>query len=129
FRRFVWLALIAGLLLVQPSTANDLPKLGDSTSGVISSEQEHRLGRAWLRQLRAQAPVIQDPMIHEYLYNLVYRLASNSDIQRPQLETVVISSPAINAFAVPGGIIGLNGGLLLNARSEDELAGVIAHEL
>lgn len=122
--------LLASLLFCSSvSVAEELPKLGDSTSAVVSPEQEFRLGRAWLRQLRAQVSIVQDPMIHEYLYNLVYRLAANSEIQRPQLETVVINSPEINAFAVPGGIIGLNGGLLLNARSEDELAGVIAHEL
>ncbi len=131
FRMIVWLLVLLASqgLAVAAAQAEELPKLGDSTSAVVSQEQEYRLGRAWLRQLRAQAPMVQDPIIHEYLYNLVYRLAANSEIQQPDLETVVINSPEINAFAVPGGVIGLNGGLLLNARSEDELAGVIAHEL
>lgn len=120
---------IGASLTPRNSLAEDLPKLGDAASAIISSDQEYRLGRAWLRQLRAQAPIIQDPMIHDYLYELVYRLASNSELQNPQLEMVVIQSPDINAFAVPGGVVGLNGGLMLNARSEDELAGVIAHEL
>ena len=119
------------LTILQPThaRANELPPLGDASSAVISTEQEYKIGRAWLRQLRAQAPVIQDPLIQDYLYELVYRLASNSELQNPQIEMVVIQSPDINAFAVPGGVLGMNGGLLLHARSEDELAGVIAHEL
>lgn len=56
-------------------------------------------------------------------------LASNSELTAPDLELVVLNSAQINAFAVPGGVIGLNAGLLLHARSEDELAAVIAHEL
>lgn len=130
-RILVWLSalIVSQLFWAAALQAEELPRLGDSTSSVVSPEQEYRLGRAWLRQLRAQAPIIQDPLIHEYFYDLVYRLAANSEIQRPELETIVLNSPDINAFAVPGGIIGLNGGLLLNARTEDELAGVIAHEL
>jgi len=130
-RALLWLILLhSGLVAANPVTETEtLPSLGDSVSAVISSEQERRIGRAWLRHLRAQAPVIQDPLIHDYLYELLYRLASNSELPEPDLEMVVIHSPDINAFAVPGGIIGLNGGLLLSARSEDELAGVIAHEL
>lgn len=130
-----WIRTILCVVLACSGTApalalaEELPKLGDASSAVISTEQEYKIGRAWLRQLRAQAPIIQDPLIHDYLYELVYRLASNSELQNPQLEMVVIHSPDINAFAVPGGILGMNGGLLLNARSEDELAGVIAHEL
>ena len=128
--------LTARLLIVSwlmgsplPTTASPLPDLGDASSSIVSPEQEYRLGRAWLRQLRAQAPIIHDPLIFDYLHNLVYRLASASDIEQPDIEMVVINSSVINAFAVPGGVMGLNGGLLLNARTEDEVAGVIAHEL
>ncbi|MDX1693690.1 MAG: M48 family metalloprotease [Ketobacteraceae bacterium] len=110
-------------------TGNELPTLGDRASGVVSPEQEYRLGRAWLRQLRAHVPTIEDPLIYDYLEHLLYLLASNSDLSSPNLQLVVINSPQINAFAVPGGVIGLNAGLLLHARAEDELAAVIAHEL
>ncbi|HAG96723.1 MAG TPA: peptidase M48, partial [Gammaproteobacteria bacterium] len=115
--------------LTLPSFAAPLPDLGDASSAIVSPDQEYRLGRAWLRQLRAQVPLIHDPLIYDYLYNLVYRLASASDIERPDIALVVINNAAINAFAVPGGVMGLNGGLLLNARTEDEVGGVIAHEL
>lgn len=108
---------------------SELPVLGDSISGVVSPEKEHRLGRAWLRVLKSQAPLVNDPLLINYVENLTYKLAYNSELERPELELVIIDSPAINAFAVPGGIIGINAGLFLNARSEDELSGVIAHEL
>ncbi len=111
------------------TASNTLPSLGDASSAIISPEQEYRLGRAWLRQLRSQAPVIHDPLVHNYLNTLVYHLASSSDLDQPNIELIVLNSPAINAFAAPGGVMGLNGGLLMNARTEDELAGVIAHEL
>ncbi len=124
-------ALLAGCLMssVSSTRAESLPSLGDASSAIVSPEQEYRLGRAWLRQLRSQAPLIQDPIIYDYLYSLVYRLAAASDISEPNIEMVVINSPEINAFAVPGGVVGFNGGLLISARSEDELSSVIAHEL
>lgn len=110
-------------------SSNPLPVLGDRASGIISPEQEQRLGRAWLRKLRAHVSTIEDPLIYDYLEHLLYLLASNSDLQSPNLSLVILNSPQINAFAVPGGVIGLNAGLLLHARAEDELAAVIAHEL
>lgn len=107
----------------------ELPVLGDSISGVVSPEKEHRLGRAWLRMLKSQAPLVSDPLLINYVENLAYKLAYNSELEQPDLELVIIDSPTINAFAVPGGIIGINAGLFFNAESEDELSGVIAHEL
>ncbi len=110
-------------------SSSGLPQLGDATSAIISPEKERSLGKAWLRQLRAQAPTIADPLLTSYMEHLVYLLASNSELTEPKIELVILNSSQINAFAVPGGIIGLNAGLLLYARSEDELAAVIAHEL
>lgn len=129
------IAILSYLLILTLGTTHSLastsglPQLGDSTSAIISPEKERTLGRAWLRQLRAQAPTIADPLLTSYLEHLVYLLASNSELKEPQIELVIVNSPQINAFAVPGGVIGLNAGLLLHARSEDELAAVIAHEL
>ena len=72
---------------------------------------------------------MHDPLVMSYLQSLTYRLASSSQLSNKQLSLVIINSPAINAFAVPGGIIGVNAGLFIHASSEGELAGVIAHEL
>ena len=117
-------------LLTGPVSANDdLPVLGDPTSALMSADQEYRLGRAWLRSLRGQTSIMNDPMVQEYVESLVYRLASYSDLKEPDLDIVVVNSRQINAFAVPGGVIGLNAGLFLNADSEDEVGGVVAHEI
>jgi len=111
------------------ASSSGLPQLGDNTSAIISPEKERLLGKAWLRQLRGQAPTISDPLLFNYLEHLLYLLASNSELSEPQVELVILNSSQINAFAVPGGIIGLNAGLLLHADTEDELAAVMAHEL
>jgi len=126
------LALLALLCLIAgagQAQQHNLPELGDPTVAIISAEQEYRLGRGWLRNLRGQTPIMEDPLVQEYVEHLVYRLASYSELNEPDLAIVVINSPAINAFAVPGGVIGLNAGLFLNAASEDEVASVVAHEI
>jgi predicted Zn-dependent protease len=125
-------ALVAVLCLgagLGQAQQQDLPELGDPTVAIISAEQEYRLGRGWLRDLRGQTPIMEDPLVQEYVEHLVYRLASFSELNEPDLAIVVINSAAINAFAVPGGVIGLNAGLFLNAASEDEVASVVAHEI
>lgn len=125
-------ALILSLVVVlaaPPGRAQDLPDLGDPAAALLSTDQEYRLGRSWLRSLRGKTPIMTDPLVQDYVESLVYRLASFSDLHEPNLSIVVINSHAINAFAVPGGVIGLNAGLFLNAGSMDEVASVVAHEI
>ncbi len=121
--------LTLACLIGQPTMANDLPSLGDSSSGIVSPEQEHQLGRAWLSLLRGQVPQLSDPLLKDYLERSVYRLAETSQLQDRRLEFVLLNSPQLNAFAAPGGIIGVNGGLFLHAQTEAEYASVMAHEL
>ncbi|BAN50146.1 peptidase M48 family protein [Metapseudomonas resinovorans NBRC 106553] len=109
--------------------ADDLPSLGDSSSSIVSPEQEHQLGRAWLSMLRGQVPQLSDPQLKNYVETSVYRLAETSQLQDRRLEFVLLNSPQLNAFAAPGGIIGVNGGLFLYAPTEAEYASVLAHEL
>lgn len=116
-------------LFSDPLNETELPSLGDHTSSVVSPEQEKALGQHWLRALRAQAPLINDPFVLDYLRALTHRLASKSELNHQELELVVVASPAINAFAVPGGVIGANAGLFLHAQTEGELGSVLAHEL
>jgi len=111
------------------NAGNKLPLLGDRVSSIVSPEKERELGQAWLRALRSNAPLMHDPLVMSYLQSLTYRLARNSQLTDKHLSLVLINSPAINAFAVPGGIIGVNAGLFIHANTEGELAGVIAHEL
>lgn len=121
--------LSLAVLIGQPAMANDLPSLGDSSSGIVSPEQEYQLGRAWLSLLRGQVPQLSDPLLKDYLERSVYRLAETSQLQDRRLEFVLLRSPQLNAFAAPGGIIGVNGGLFIHAQTEAEYASVMAHEL
>ncbi|HAB55744.1 MAG TPA: peptidase M48, partial [Cellvibrionales bacterium] len=113
------------LLLAVPSLASNpaepLPELGDSAAGLMAPAQEQALGQAWLRSFRASVPLESDPLVFEYMENLLFKLSSYSDIEDKNLDLVIVSNPTINAFAVPGGVIGVNTGLLLYAESEAQL--------
>ncbi|MET1078860.1 MAG: M48 family metalloprotease [Pseudomonas sp.] len=121
--------LTLACLLATPGFADDLPSLGDASSAIVSPEQEHQLGRAWLSLLRGQVHQLSDPQLKDYVETSVYRLAETSEVQDRRLEFVLLDSSQLNAFAAPGGIIGVNGGLFLYAQTEGEYASVLAHEL
>jgi predicted Zn-dependent protease len=106
-----------------------LPILGDTTSGIVSLEQERKLGQDFLRSLRAQAPTISDPLLKDYLEYLIYRLAEHSQLQDKRLDLVILDSRQLNAFAVPGGVVGVNLGLFLYAETLSEFSAILAHEL
>ncbi|MEO4045932.1 M48 family metalloprotease [Pseudomonas sp. CAU 1711] len=127
--KFLRPTLLALACLAPHVGASDLPSLGDASSSIFSPEQEHRLGRAWLSILRGQIDQLSDPQLKDYVETSVYRLAETSQLEDKRLEFVLLNSPQINAFAAPGGIVGVNGGLLLHARTEAEYASVMAHEL
>lgn len=118
-------AAIPNLLSAQPA----LPSLGDRISGTVSLEQEYAMGQQFLSSIRRSAPTIPDPLLNAYLENVTYKLASRSQLQDHRLAFVIIDSEALNAFAAPGGIIGVNTGLFLNAQTEAEFASVMAHEI
>ncbi|MDR9439376.1 MAG: M48 family metalloprotease [Halomonas sp.] len=105
-----------------------LPSLTRQGSQAISGE-EFRLGRAWLRQFRARAPEWQDPITQDYVESLVARLLPHSGLGEARTAVTLVESRLLNAFAVPGGVIGVNAGLFAFAEHEAELASVIAHEL
>ncbi len=124
---FFWLSGV----IFYPANAkdNELPSLGDATSGFISLQQEKILGESWLRSLRRQVKTYHDPLTYSYLTSLVYRLAPNSELTERRLTLVIVDSPAMNAFAVPGGVMGINSGLFTHSGVEQEFASVIAHEI
>lgn len=126
------LLLTLALLSALPAAATEeasLPALGDASGGIVSPDDEYRLGRAWLRELRAQAPLVYDPLVLDYTERMAYQLAFHSALDAPILDVSVVDAPDINAFAVPGGIVGINTGLYLSAETESEFASVVAHEL
>ncbi|MGM0536133.1 MAG: M48 family metalloprotease [Pseudomonadota bacterium] len=105
-----------------------LPSLTRQGSQASSSE-EYRLGRAWLRQFRARAPEWQDPIAQDFVESLVARLLPHSGLGDARTAVTLVESRLLNAFAVPGGVIGVNAGLFAFAEREAQLASVIAHEL
>lgn len=123
------LLALACALVTPTSLSHELPSLGDASSGIVSPEQEHLLGRAWLSLVRGQVPQLNDPLLKEFVETKVYNLAETSQLEDRRLEFVLLDTPQLNAFAAPGGIIGVNGGLFLYAQTEAEFASVMAHEL
>ncbi|MCU1750614.1 M48 family metalloprotease [Pseudomonas sp. 6D_7.1_Bac1] len=121
--------LTLACLLASPGFADDLPSLGDASSAIVSPQQEYQLGRAWLAMLRSQVSQLNDPQLKDYVETSVYKLVETSQVNDRRLEFILINSPQLNAFAAPGGIIGVNGGLFLNAQTEGEYSAVLAHEL
>ncbi|MCK4742531.1 MAG: M48 family metallopeptidase [Sulfuriflexus sp.] len=119
-----WLNLpIAGANSIQ------LPDIGDSAGAVLSPDQERRIGVEFLRRIRLDFQLIDDPEISEYIRSLGNRLAENSDNPSQHFTFFVIDDPRINAFAAPGGYIGINSGLITASESESELASVMSHEI
>ena len=122
------IVLVFFVVTTESSTIN-LPLLGDASSSSISKQKEYELGRAWLKAYRSRIRENDDPFLRSYLKQLVYRLATKSRLEDRRLEIIVVDNPTLNAFAVPGGVIGIHTGLFLFAKSEDELASVLAHEI
>ncbi len=130
FTRLACLSLMLALFSAPVARALDeLPTLGDTTARIVSPEKERRLGQAWLRAFRGQVPLAADALLQEYSENLIFRLAGASELKDHRLSVVLVHHDSINAFAVPGGVVGIHTGLILAAHSRDEFASVLAHEL
>ncbi len=123
-------ALLASLLVVlTPAPADDLPDIGDSSGALVSPEQEKRLGESFLRQAHQYGVIVDDPEVEAYFQNLGHELATHVDGYDGTFTFFLVDADSINAFAAPGGYIGAHTGLILNSRSESELASVLAHEV
>ncbi len=131
-KRYI-LATVAGLILAvhQPGYGNEiaLPEMGVTGSTRLTPEEERHLGESFMRQVRQNLAIADDPEIEEYIWNLGYRLVANSDYKSQPFSFFVVKDPAINAFAGPAGYIGINSGLIHASESESELAAVMAHEI
>ncbi len=131
--RIVSAALLLLSLALAPAGASELdlrlPDIGDPASRVLSPTSEQQLGDEIMQELRNQLPLVEDAEVRAYIEDLGARLASYSNRATYGFEFFVVDAPAINAFALPGGYIGVNSGLILAAENESELAGVMAHEI
>jgi predicted Zn-dependent protease len=95
---------------------------------IISEEKEVAIGKQYAAQVERTAKLLKDPVVSEYINRIAQNLGRNSDLQIP-VTAKVIDNPAINAFALPGGFLYVNSGLILAADGEDQIAGVMAHEI
>jgi len=115
-------------LRTAPASGSDLPDLGSPAATVLSQTDEYRLGAMVAKELRDQNALLEDPEISEYINNIGQRLAAQSAMGGGNFHYFVVRDTSINAFAVTGGYVFINGGLILASSSESELAGVMAHE-
>jgi predicted Zn-dependent protease len=124
----------AGLTLVLSASWTraqqiDLPDFGSSADLVMSSTQERRLGKEFMKNVREALPVIDDPLLTDYLESLGNQLVAASGTGAGRYNFFLIDNPTINAFAGPDGNIAAFSGLVLASESESELAAVMAHEI
>lgn len=128
-----WLAPLLFCLVFSPLRADvapeDLPVLGDASSSLISPEMEREIGRQFLKQLHAALPTVSDPIMKYWVTWHITDLTQHSQLKDTLMQVVVIDNEEINAFAAPGGVVGINQGLLLAAQDVHEYSSVVAHEL
>ena len=118
--------------LLTPSGYADsfaLPEIGDPSGNLLSHSGEVRLGKAFIRSVRSSQPVNADPLLNDYIQSLGDRLAKNSDNPGRVFHFFLLDDAQVNAFAGPGGYIGVNTGLITTTESESELASVLSHEI
>ncbi|MCF2948948.1 M48 family metalloprotease [Paraglaciecola aquimarina] len=124
------LVFLVGLTSVNAvNQKNNLPEIGVVASNAISLDKEVQIGDALMRQLRGQAPLINDPLLEEYIQDIGNRLVAQAENVKFPYKFFMINSLDINAFAFFGGHIGIHSGLIINAKNESELASVLAHEV
>ena len=124
---FALLLFVSGICIAEEEL--QIPDMGDSTGTLISPAQEKVLGQSFFRNIRSQLEISHDPDVQYYIQTIGQVLVANSDNPTQEFYFFVVLSDDINAFAGPGGYIGINSGLILNSDSESELASVMAHEI
>ncbi|HXY06003.1 MAG TPA: M48 family metalloprotease [Burkholderiaceae bacterium] len=122
---------LCALLIVEPALmAQELPTLGEAGAEELSPLEERHYGEEIMQQYIRRSPeYLDDPETTDYINRLGYQLVAASAAQHINFEFFVLRDPTINAFALPGGFIGVHTGLILTAQSESELASVLGHEI
>ncbi|MBN4053027.1 M48 family metallopeptidase [Gammaproteobacteria bacterium AH-315-K14] len=130
---FLSFLLMAGPMVSFNSQAeglsNQLPDIGKVGARVLSPREEQQIGQEFMRSVRSGLNLLDDRPTTAYLQGLADRLASSLDEEHQPITVFWVNDPSINAFAGPGGFIGVHTGLLLSAQTEAELASVVAHEI
>ena len=130
-KRATLVLLLASLVFVSGAGADDikLPDMGSPADAILNSNEESQIGRMIMRDIRRSGQVVEDPLVNEYINEIGSRIVAQTSEGDYDFSFFVIEDERINAFALPGGYIGVHMGLLEATRSEDELAGVLAHEV
>lgn len=121
--------LIFGWQSIGLAQTNRLPDFGTPADSVLSKSRERQLGRGVMLQLRNAGVVVDDPLLTEYVTVLGSQLASQANDGGHSFNFFVVNDNRINAFAMPGGFVGIHTGLITASDNESELAGVLAHEV
>ncbi len=122
--------LFAVLIVVTAAPrAQTLPDLGDAASASLSETQERTIGNRIMREVRVDPAYVDDPEVNDYINALGQRLLLTADPPPRTMDFFVVQDDSINAFAMPGGHIGVHTGLITLTQNESELAGVVAHEI
>jgi len=106
-----------------------LPDIGKAGTSVLSPREEQQLGREFMRSVQHNLKLVDDPPSVAYLQGLADQLVISLQGSYPPITVFLVDDPSINAFAGPGGYIGIHTGLLLTSRNEGELVSVLAHEI
>jgi len=128
----IFVALLLGMLVFASGAGADdikLPDMGSPADAIFSANDEARIGRMIMQSIRASGQVVEDPLVTEYLSEIGSRIVAQTNEGDHNFTFFAVKDPRINAFALPGGYIGVHTGLIDATRSEDELAGVLAHEV
>jgi predicted Zn-dependent protease len=132
-KRLLTTLVLAGLTLAAGAQDKPddirLPDLGSSANALVTDQELNDYGQEMLEQMRALDMVVDDPLLNDYINNLGFRLVANSAKPKDHFAFFIAKDPVINAFSAPGGYIGIDSGLIIITRSEDELAAVMAHEI
>jgi len=130
-KRLLIAGTLGALVFVAGAGADEirLPDMGSPADAILNNSEEARIGRAIMRDIRNSGQVVEDPLITEYLNAVGSRLAAQANEGEHSFTFFAVKDDRINAFALPGGYIGVHTGLLEATRNEDELAGVLAHEV
>lgn len=123
------LICLLGLCIALSSYAENLPDIGDTAGRILTPEDERQIGAQFYRQLQQTTRIIDDAAVNQYVESLGLSLVSNSDDPFQPYRFFIIDNDTINAFAAPGGYIGIHSGLMFAAQNEGELASVLAHEI
>lgn len=121
-----FLAVVGSRADAQPYA---LPDMGSPSDAVMSTGAELRLGKAFMRSIRESLPVLDDPVLTDYIESLGRTLLAADHDASGDFSFFVIDQPVVNAFAGPGGYIGVYAGLIIATETESELAAVMAHEI